>query len=229
MTHEEAIAEAKTQASVRSGCQLDRDLAGRSVDGGPHRRGPNEVHRGRRPSLRRLRLATIHIPRSNAPLGSPPGVAELRGGVAPPRSGAVTVDVDRACRFGLAPAAFSGQIRAPETARLERLQRSGSRLTALLLQRDKAAVVAVSRPWGPVDHIAPRDSRVRPAGARPLAVAGPARSDHCRDHGPRQGLSWDRGRPGSSASSRRRRRRPRTSWTGIRSADSHTHRRSRTS
>jgi hypothetical protein len=82
---------------------------------------------GRRPSLRRSRLATIHIPRSNAPLGSPPGVAELRGRVAPPRSGAVTVDVDKACRFGLDPAAFSGQIRAPETARLERFRQSAGR------------------------------------------------------------------------------------------------------
>jgi hypothetical protein len=58
---------------------------------------------------------------------------------------------------------------------MERLQRSGSRSTALLLERDKAAVVAVSRPCapGPADHIAPRDSFVngRPTSPPSARVA----------------------------------------------------------
>jgi hypothetical protein len=63
--------------------------------------------------------------------------------------------------YGVAEVPDRGSSR-PLALASERLQRSGSRSTALLLQRDKAAVVAVSRPCdpGPADHIAPRDSFV---------------------------------------------------------------------
>ncbi len=63
------------------------------------------------------------------------------------------------------------------SAAWERLRHSGSRSTALLLQRDKAVVV-VGRPLrpGPADHIAPRDSFVNGRPCCETATTGPLHS-----------------------------------------------------
>jgi hypothetical protein len=87
MTRDDAIAEAKRRQVSDPGASwiaTSRDESGPWSASAWCQPSPP----GRRRSLRRSRLATIHIPRSNGPLGSLAEVAEL-GGVPLRRSGAV--------------------------------------------------------------------------------------------------------------------------------------------